>query len=365
MNKLDNEVINITKSFLTPPDDFDIKINNTLKTMYRRNTKAKSKFIKLYEKILKFFITLISLLSVTSLAGYAGYKIYDNYNQKQGILYKTQTGLFQNKKMEDFIRGYIDNEWFEYKIINNYKEYLEYKDLISNVIVMTEEDFNNNILLILSWSEFYPKDGLKIENVEVIENKTIVTLSDRDMTGERVSSDSAIMTVIPKELIKEELNFNIIPGTEQITKYGFTEMKNITKDYIYNKGLEEGVIISEFETQTLYNKESLDTFLDKVEKGEECAIRNIRVFQKEYQNGALMSMPGDDYEFAVIDTIYKDGKFYQYGAGYSKSDNKFKYSSFKKDGINIRKIDDTPEKDSWYFIDYSDGTRWHMVHFWK
>ena len=106
MNKLDNEVIKITKSFLTPPEEFDLKIKNTLKTMYRRNTKAKSKFIKVYEKILKFFITLISLLSVTSLAGYAGYKIYDNYNQKQGILYETQTGLFQNKKMEDFIIGF-------------------------------------------------------------------------------------------------------------------------------------------------------------------------------------------------------------------------------------------------------------------
>lgn len=365
MNKLDNEVINITKSFLTPSEDFDFKINNTLKTMYRRNTKAKSEFIKIYEKILKFFITLVSLLSVTSLAGYAGYKIYDKFNQKQGILYETQEGVFQNKRMEYFTKGYIDKEWFEYKIVNNYNEYSKYKDIISNIILMDEIDFKDNVLLIMSWSEFYPKDGLKIENVEATENKTIVTLSDRDMTGDRVSTDSVIMTVIPKELIKEELNFNIIPGTEQITKYGFTEMKDITTEYVYGKGVEEGVIISEFATETLYNKESLETFLDKVEKGEECAIRNIRVFQEEYQEGINIGLPGDYYEFAVIDTVYENGKFYQYGAVYSKTSNKFKYSSFKKDGVKIRKEDKNPEKDAWYFIDYPDGTGWHMVHFWK
>lgn len=356
MNKFDNEIINLTKNCLVPPSDFDIKIDNTLKTMYRREIKQKSKFIKVYEKVLKFFITLVSLLSVTSLAGYTGYIIYDNYNQANVVVYETQYGNFNTQLYEDsFIVSDTDTDFLEYIVLDNIDKYLTYKELIENIPLMEESDFKEKVLLMLVW-RYTPKDGLKIENIEVENEKTIVTLSDRDMTGHRLKH-SIIMTVVPRELIKDEIVFDIIPGTEYISNYNFTIMSDVDKEYIYNQGIKEGCIITDWNNKLIYNENKLYEFLNKVEQGENCAIRNIRVFNQE--NITWLDEVGDNCEFAIIDTIYENGRFYQYASVYTVK-GKYKCSSLKKDGIKIVTEEDVYDK--WWYIEYEDGTKFHMVH---
>lgn len=361
MNKLDNEVINITKSFLTPPDDFDIKINNTLKTMYRRKTKTKSKFIKLYEKILKFFITLISFLSVTSLAGYAGYKIYDNYNQKQTEIDKKTENAFWTKAFDygtsEFIS--IDNGIYLYKYIDNINEYNEYKEIIPNLPIMDEMKFIDNQILIITSRE--PKDGLKVEDVKVKDNKTVVTLSDKDMTGNYTKGYFCLSTIIPNELVKEIIKINVIPGTEYISKYNFIPMSEISINYILEQALEEGCIITDWENDIIYNEYKINDFIEKTNNNINSAIRHIQIYDEElgeHLSSSVSGIYGIPY-IIIYDTIYENGIFNQY-IGILSRDNIFLNSGFKKGGKEIITKEDYIE--NWWYVKYTDEDWWYMVH---
>lgn len=360
MNEFDIELKSLNISYLNPPKDFDEKIEKTLSTMYRRENKKKSNIQIIIEKIVRFFIMLLSLLTVTSAAIYTGNAIYDKYIQKN--LQKNEDNevnyniLMNSLNEDEFTKVNITSiDSLYYKLISNIDKYNELKDLWESFPIMTEKDFKDKSLLLVVWSN--PKNGLKVENIEVIGNITNITFSDKDMVGDNSVKHSSLGILIDNNLIKDEFKFNTIPGTDIIKNYGYTLMSDITTDYIENVAKNEGCVITDWNTNVLYNEDNIAKFIKNTENNINSAIRSIQIYDEK--DSEFIFGEKDALRYLVIDTIYENGAFNQYITIYGK-DDKIYESCFQKDGIKI--IYEEDENENRYYIEYPEGNKQHMIH---
>ena len=163
------------------------------------------------------------------------------------------------------------NDWessnlYEYLKITTMKEYNEYKEKYANVFElekMTEEDFENNFLLVLRMVEnsyiYDVSSDNNILHINIIRNFENAT--------EDMDKIIVVSLKISRELDMEKIEMNEFPEENEYKAKPY--IKDLVKnDYSKESAIKDGVIVTDF-NKTDYksyiisnNKEKLDEFIE-------------------------------------------------------------------------------------------------------
>lgn len=280
MEELDFKLKKILSQRLETTKEFDNTIENTIKIISKENIKNDN---MLY-KISKLVATIILCLGVTSFATYTCFNLYTQ-NIKEG----------HSQSLTNNMITFEHNIY--YKKIYTYEEYLTYLNLEDNLTEMSEDEFNDNFLIIIVLdSGRY--DKLYIENISIDKDLLNIDLRKPNVNNsEYIMGDYVLSAKIPKEFDKENISINILPGTEDMPS-NYTFLENLTEDYIKEQAYLEGCIVIENNTLLSNNKEVLDSFVSDTKKNINSTLRIV-----SYGNYI-------DVNIVIKDVIYKNGKYY-------------------------------------------------------
>ena len=206
----------------------------------RENQKYSYRFYK-KEKI-KFFIksfvcTLATIFSTIGVAyaGVAGYTVCSNIFQKSSQTdYNVTQDYSQNEEMK-----YTDGLY--YQKIMTYDKYKECRKQWNNIIEMTEDEFVDNFVMVIS-IESASKQGVSVCEINSDEN-TMYVILDRDINKD--INDDLIFTKINKSFNRENVIFKLKYNTNT-----YANLETLPVNYTREKALEDGcVVLNDYKMQ--------------------------------------------------------------------------------------------------------------------
>ena len=382
MDEFDMKLNKYYLDYYKVPESLNENVNNILNSINRNKYRTKNKKVlslNFIDRLIKTFVSIIMSLSVLSYGTIKTVELYEKYVQNK-------TSIVNDNKKDDLslIISKINAEaWFSYdenfdngmdkiyykegteipdvyyRVISNMDQYNNSIEIWKDLPNMNDSSFIENDLVVFSYFEKY-HDGLQVEEVYVDENdNTVIKLSDInciDYEEEKVDKFQFLAVIVPKNLIKDRIVFDVIPGTDYISNYGYTALSNLNKDYIESgKALEENSVLYTIdkafkgENGNIQNANIIKEFADNVNNGKDCAIRVVLLFDnKEFStviaNGLRYTQkdgePNYKYLNAIIrDVIYKDGKFHVYYVNVDEENNLID-PIFMKGGDKLDYIED-------------------------
>lgn len=236
----------------------DIKKNNNDEFFYTYHYK-KNNGNKIINKVAAFFICTIMMGSVV----YAGTVAYQYFTQKNA----------QANYIEDM------NSWFEinqqetyYKKISSYEEYLKYKENWDSIIDMTQEDFENNFLIVIIASWRMP--GITISNISADNNTLYVELDSNVTEEEIIKEEYMVSAMVSKDLDRENISVKNIVKKVESDKY--EKLENLPLDYDIESAEQDGCIIINKLKMKEEDKEKLNDFIKNTKNGNNDYIRIFR-----------------------------------------------------------------------------------------
>ena len=257
-----NEDINI-------PKDFDNIILHSLD-----KDKILNEHINL-KRILQLVATmLIVFIGIGSYAYYSYEKINkEKYIPEQQVsedipYYHKENDMEYIDRLEDYINA------TPCELIVTYEKYLEVKNKYGNIIEMTEEDFEDYMLLIV-----LPNKYSKVSNIYTSDDTMYVEL--KQITENPTTIGRYIISKIDKNLYREKIVIRNIPELEGFS--GYTPIFDLAEDYSKKDAIQDGCIVSEecssadryYFNLISNNQSKLDEFIEKTKNGEEASIRVI------------------------------------------------------------------------------------------
>lgn len=306
MDDFDKKIQTLINNNMNITDEGKTAIDNTL-----RNLKTQSSnrtIFPIFNKISRIATIGILAASAVSVCAYTGGKIYEKYKYEQTSTQSIALELPEHDKYNN-----------HYKKITNYEEYTEYLTVNNNLVKMSENDFEDNFLLIIS-SFSSMNSGVKINNIYSENNKLYIELG-KDTVDEN-EGNSIVSVKISKEFQNLDINIIIIPGTNEVKKYGFTPFSELTPDYKDKQAIAENCVMISYHHIAPGDKFKLDKFVEDTRNGIESCIRVVRT-------GNF-----DDSTICVIqDTIYKNGKYYI--CNYNMGSTDYPESTFIDAGTSV------------------------------
>lgn len=237
---------------------------------------------------IKFCITSLASVAIIIMAT-GVYATVVTYNNKKEIEQK-QTSRNQNTNTENYYEWdkdmIYDDDMF-YKKITEYSEYLRIKEKWTDIVDMTQADFQNEFIIILM-----TRKNTYISDVYCDENTTFIEIS-RDSNDKSDKEDkSLISTRISNDLLREKIDLKINPDIDGMK--GTKKLKDITSKYSKEEAISDGCfVISNLEIIS-NNKEQLDDFIKHTSNNnEESSIRIVKYYEENY--------------IFVCDIVYKNG----------------------------------------------------------
>ena len=226
-------------------EDYSFKNKNNDK-FFKKKVYRNSEYILALKS---FMMTAISLLITTGIV-YAGVSTYK-------IVQKSTNTDFNKNYTYDYNQNMILNNGMYYKKIDTYEEYNMAKNIWDNLIDMSEEDFNDNFMIILA-GENYNTTGLYISNIYSKENKLFIELRKKENWDK---NDTVISTKISKDLDSEHIEIVNLPNDIDSSKI-YTSIDNITSDYSINTAISDNCfVINEKNLIVSNDKALLDNFI--------------------------------------------------------------------------------------------------------
>ena len=183
---------------------------------------------------------------------------------------------------------------FYYKKITNFSDYLKYKEKMSNLIEMTEEDFKDNFLLIIiSTSPYMP--GIYVSNIETDDNILYVEI-DRD--NERERQKEILSVKISNELDREYINVDRMKKIPKSDDY--VPLEELPKDYSKEQAILDNCVVIYNSEVISNNKLRIEEFVENTNNNKEDFIRIVRVQDKI------------DYSMSIFDIQYIDNEYRVY-----------------------------------------------------
>ena len=316
MDNLDNKIKDIAISYLSIPAELNGRVDNTLAQLERCKTKNKNILKKWIVRVISFIITSIS---ITAFATSIRYYYIENSKNTLQVKGEIETNLFDNLDMIP----YDDIDGLLYKVINNVDEYSLVKNIFDNV---PSVDFEKEFLMVLDFNKG-SINGIEVLEIFSDDNTLNIILGNDELNNDK---GKTLCITISNQLYQDNLMIKLIPGSNAISKYGFTPMKNIQKDYINDKALQEDCLVMDGYNHIIYNSESdFLEFVNNCEKNINGAYRIV----KEISSPELM----DEYAFEVQDLIFENNKFYRFVALYKKNytDKAYDFETYQNDGVEI------------------------------
>ena len=333
---------------------------NTLQKIPRKDYKSQNiKIINLniIDRVIKILVSIIMSVTVLSYGAIKTAEIYEKYQQNHAKADTTQNIKNVLNRVNllssniDIANGGIDNVgklseendmvtfvngvWIYCRVIDSIEKLRENQGLWSNLPQMTEEELKESNIII--FRGIINIDGVQIEDIIKKDNKTIFVFSDRlgDSTQrESGNRNYAFYVIVPKDLCAEKFEFEFIPGTDSIEKYGFTPMSQLDLNYIKNnKALDENCLVEYCTDEGIQynNVDSIEEFIKKYENNEDTAFRYVEYFDVDDSKLLITDNPlfEEKFKMVVIDVIYLKGKYNFYETHYG-TDGKAVFCSYIK-----------------------------------
>ena len=278
MKEIEEILRDLSQKNVTIPQQIEHRINYTLKTKQKNTYNYKIK---------KLLTTTISIVLV--LLGSSGL-VYGLTTAYEYFMQKTAVSNYSYDYKEDM--KYMNR--FYYKKITNFSDYLKYKEKMSNLIEMTEEDFKDNFLLIIiSTSPYMP--GIYVSNIETDDNILYVEI-DRD--NERERQKEILSVKISNELDREYINVDRMKKIPKSDDY--VPLEELPKDYSKEQAILDNCVVIYNSEVISNNKLRIEEFVENTNNNKEDFIRIVRVQDKI------------DYSMSIFDIQYIDNEYRVY-----------------------------------------------------
>jgi len=312
-----NDIEGLLQSINLDNVKIPLKVEN--KILYSLNNLDSSRKEAKIKKILQFIVSLIITMVSTTGICFATVQIYNEYIKKQETiesrgLFDTGDGISNfdtDLRQNDMI--WDDKNRFFYKIINNYTDYMKYKERLSILPEMLEQDFEYDFLLIITWQterELHEAD-LEVSRIESNDTTTNIILKQKQSPNYN-SENNIIYAVISNEELKNEVNIKVEVNKSVVT--GYTNIDELPSDYSIEDAIDDGCFVisnGEVKSKDIY---LIDKFIEDAENNKNCFLR---IYNRE------------DYEIRqatyICDIEYKDGVFYETKKNITNSIEKEEY----------------------------------------
>ena len=329
MNDFDKKIKTLTLEYLNIPENFDIEIDRTLSQINEKYTKKSNdtKLIKLKKIWLSIISFLLASISIVSMATYIKGKF-----ESKNIEYikDIESNVISNIKMEN----YKNFKGLSYKVIDNLETYNKFTKLYKNFNYKETINFETDFLVIVEFN-YGIIDGIDVIDVTSDDKTTYIVFGNQSLKPSK-KIDNKFCILISNEYKRDNIEFEVIPGTIDIEKFGYTSMNKITQDYRNENAFKENCfILDSFGNIKSNDKKQLEEFIENCKIVNSSAIRIIKD----------CSEIDEEYLFKVIDIIYENESFYMFSTQLKKDnigniyDNLMYIKGIKK--INITKSDDS------------------------
>jgi hypothetical protein len=233
---------------------------------------------------------------------------------------------------------YDKENMLKYKIIDNLEDYETAKNIYDSIPSI---NFDEEYLLLIQIQ------SATITELNIVESKaddttTYITLGNTKLeNSDDNTSNNRMCFTLDNELKRDNINFKIIPGSNEIVEYGFTAMEDITLDYFDKKAYDENCLVLDSFGNVLSDKNILYNFMANSENG---ALRVIKEIDDEDIEG---------YSLKVMDIVYENGEYYYFHAMYNEKGNSYPISISGGKKINLEKISNN---EYYLYIEKEDGT---------
>lgn len=281
MKEIEEILRDLSQKDVIIPQQIEHRINYTLKT------KQKNEFYYKIRKLVTTTITIVLVLLGTSGLVYGLTTAYEYFTQKTAV-----SGHSYNDE-EDM--EYMNE--FYYKKITNFNDYLKYKEKMNNLIEMTEEDFKDNFLLIItSESSYMP--GIYVYDMNADDNTLYIEI-DRSNNDEE--KREVLSVKISNKLDREHINIDrmrIIPKSDD-----YVPLEELPKDYSKEQAILDNCVVVHNSEVISNNKSRIEEFVENTRNNKEDFIRIVRT--QEY--------PGfSNYNMCIFDIQYKNNEYITY-----------------------------------------------------
>lgn len=335
MDKLDFEIKKVLKSEIDLPCEYTKMISYTLKN---KNNIKKNRFWK--QKLYRMLIGGLATILGTTGVCFASAKIYSEYILKQENI--ESSGLFVDENgvsnyETDFTQNdmiYGEEEKFLYKIINNYSDYKKYKSRVNELPEMSEDDFSEKIMLIVTWAsnrELHEMD-LEIKSIKSDDTTTYITLKQKENPNYNTQNNIIYSIILNKDL---KSNIKVQFELPEFTSTNFVDAKNLPTDYSIEEAIKDGCFVLYNGALKSNNLHAIDEFINKSESGENCFIRIYCKENYDIRTGTF-----------IYDVEFRDGVYYQKRTDISDINKESSFHSYEK----ILKNEDGPFGIEYYWV---------------
>ena len=215
-----------------------------------------------------------------------------------------QTFIFQKIKVINtpsdegyvFYKDMEQEKGIYYKKINTYEEYLEYKNMWSNLLDMTESEFKDNFMIITA-----------AENADTI-NKVLVDIYTIDDSlylafengNEKNESSVVIGTKVSRELERENIRI-VDKFNSAISNNEYIKITEIPNNYSKEDALNDGCFVIENSKVVSKDKNTINDFFEKSKNNIDSYIRIYNIYNNELITITDISFSNQKYKFNILD----------------------------------------------------------------
>ena len=294
-------------------DEQDLKIKAALQekieipTKYTnmiQNTLRNKKKYNIKDTIYRILFTILATILGMSGVCFASVKIYNEYIKKQDEIISRglfddgsgittyETDLTQNDMIWD------DDTGFCYKVIRDFEDYKKYKERITILPDMTEDDIDNYFLVIITWQykRMHHLRDLEVYNVTADETTTYITYKQKE--NPNYDTENNIMyAVISKEKLRDNIKLQV--DYRKISIPGYVDIEKLNNEYSLGDAINDGCFVLYNNVLKSKNPNAIDEFIEKTENGENATIRVYREENFDIRKGIF-----------ICDVEYKNGIYY-------------------------------------------------------
>lgn len=221
-------------------------------------------------------------------------KIYENFISQKNKISNTEYYESDYRFYEDM--GYEHGIY--YKKINNFEEYMKYKNMWSDLLDMSEEDFINNFMIITA-AENYESINLEISDIYTDDKNIYIEFGK---TNSNYDSNVIIGTKLSKDFDRENIKIRYKKDLA-IVDGSYTKITDIPSDYSPEQAIEDGCLVLNNSNIISNNKEIIGKFIENCKNGVEC---NIRIYTKVDEEREITDIQFTNNKYKVNRVLLAD-----------------------------------------------------------
>lgn len=249
---------------------YDIKDTNNKDSFYNEHYYKSSNINKnkIYKMVAMFIVVIIGTASLV----YGASTLYQYIMQETSDTNSNFVGANNNSEGYEKLgfKLVTDLHDFYYKKITDYAEYKNCKQNIESLLDMTEEDFNNNFLIVVI-SANSNTGGLHISNIEADDTTLYIEV---DKSEKENAGKGMVSAKLDKSLNRD--NVKLTEKKEEIYSQDYIPIKELPEDYTLEEAVSDNCFVINEEGEVISkNRERITEFVSNTKNGNEDFIRIV------------------------------------------------------------------------------------------